>query len=110
MIATKKRGSLTRAVYCNLDAQCRGGLYVPLTTIYMNKTLGKSLTMAGAVMLLMSLMMMVGNYVGGVLFDRWSPYLTGVLGAGLSLIAMILLIFFSRLADLCGFAGDRGFW
>lgn len=66
----------------------------PLTTIYMNKTLGKSLTMAGAVMLLMSLMMMVGNYVGGVLFDRWSPYLTGVLGAGLSLIAMILLIFF----------------
>lgn len=37
---------------------------------------------------------MVGNYVGGILFDRWSPYRTGILGAGLSLMAMITLIFF----------------
>lgn len=65
----------------------------PLTTIYMNKMLHKSLTTAGMTLLVMSMMMMVGNYVGGRLFDRWSPYKTGLLGAGMSLIAMIVLIF-----------------
>lgn len=65
----------------------------PLTTIYMNKMLHKSLTTAGMTLLIMSLMMMVGNYVGGRLFDHWSPYKTGLLGAGLSLAAMIALIF-----------------
>nr|WP_279404221.1 hypothetical protein [Secundilactobacillus kimchicus] len=44
----------------------------PLTTIYMNKMLHKSLTTAGMTLLIMSLMMMVGNYVGGRLFDHWS--------------------------------------
>ncbi|MFC6253916.1 MDR family MFS transporter [Secundilactobacillus hailunensis] len=94
MIATKKEVRLPALFIATLMLNTGAAFMWPLTTIYMNKTLGKSLTMAGAVMLLMSVMMMVGNYVGGVLFDRWSPYLTGVLGAGLSLIAMILLIFF----------------
>lgn len=66
----------------------------PLTTVYMNKQLGESLTTAGIVLLIMSLLMMVGNYVGGILFDRWSPYKTGILGAGLSLVAMITLIWY----------------
>ncbi len=66
----------------------------PLTTVYMNKQLGESLTTAGIVLLIMSLLMMVGNYVGGILFDRWSPYKTGILGAGLSLAAMITLIWY----------------
>ncbi|WP_203651224.1 MDR family MFS transporter [Secundilactobacillus yichangensis] len=94
MIATKKEVRLPSLFIANLMLNTGAAFMWPLTTVYMNKTLDKSLTTAGAVMLIMSLMMMVGNYVGGVLFDRWSPYLTGVAGAGLSLIAMILLIFF----------------
>lgn len=94
MIASKKEVRLPSLFIANLMLNTGAAFMWPLTTVYMNKTLGKSLTTAGAVLLVMSLVMMVGNYVGGVLFDRWSPYLTGVVGAGISLVAMILLIFF----------------
>lgn len=94
MIATKKEVRLPSLFIANLMLNTGAAFMWPLTTVYMNKTLHESLTTAGAVLLIMSLMMMIGNYVGGVLFDRWSAYLTGILGAGLSLIAMILLIFF----------------
>lgn len=70
MIATKKEVRLPALFIATLMLNTGAAFMWPLTTIYMNKTLGKSLTMAGAVMLLMSVMMMVGNYVGGVLFDR----------------------------------------
>lgn len=94
MIASKKEIRLPVLFIANLMLNTGAAFMWPLTTVYMNKTLGESLTTAGAVLLIMSLVMMVGNYVGGVLFDRWSPYLTGVVGAGISLVAMILLIFF----------------
>ncbi len=66
----------------------------PLTTVYMNQTLGESLTTSGTVLLFMSLLMIVGNYIGGIMFDRWSPYLAGLIGSGMSLAAIIILIFF----------------
>lgn len=46
----------------------------PLTTMYVNKYLGQTLTTAGVVMLLISIAMMAGNYIGGWLFDHWSSY------------------------------------
>ncbi|GAX06650.1 major facilitator superfamily transporter [Secundilactobacillus pentosiphilus] len=94
MIASKKEVRLPALFIANLMLNTGAAFMWPLTTVYMNKTLGESLTTAGAVLLIMSLVMMVGNYVGGILFDRWSPYLTGVAGAGISLVAMVLLIFF----------------
>ncbi|GAX03526.1 major facilitator superfamily transporter [Secundilactobacillus pentosiphilus] len=94
MIASKKEVRLPALFIANLMLNTGAAFMWPLTTVYMNKTLGESLTTAGAVLLIMSLVMMVGNYVGGILFDRWSPYLTGVTGAGISLVAMVLLIFF----------------
>ncbi len=94
MIATRKEVRLPSLFIANLMLNTGAAFMWPLTTVYMNKMLGESLTTAGAVLLVMSLMMMVGNYIGGVLFDRWSPYLTGILGAGISLVGMILLIFF----------------
>ena len=44
-------------------------------------------------MLFMSLAMMVGNYIGGWLFDHWSQYKTALIGVSLSTLAIFLLIF-----------------
>lgn len=65
----------------------------PLTTMYVNKYLGQTLTTAGIVMLLVSVAMMFGNYIGGWLFDHWSSYRTALLGVICSTIPIILLIF-----------------
>ena len=65
----------------------------PLTTMYMHNYLHESLTKAGVVMLLMSICMMVGNYLGGWLFDHWDQYQTAVLGVTISTVAIFTLIF-----------------
>ncbi|MBB1079633.1 MFS transporter [Limosilactobacillus sp. STM2_1] len=65
----------------------------PLTTMYLHNYLGQSLTTAGLVMLVMSLAMMSGNYLGGWLFDHWRQYQTALLGVSLSTLAIFLLIF-----------------
>lgn len=65
----------------------------PLTTMYMHNYLHESLTTAGVVMLLMSICMMVGNYLGGWLFDHWDQYHTAVLGVTISTVAIFNLIF-----------------
>ena len=46
----------------------------PLTTIYMHEYLGESLTVAGIVLFLNSMFMVIGNSLGGWLFDHWQPY------------------------------------
>jgi MFS family permease len=38
--------------------------------------------------------MILGNYLGGYLFDRWSAYKTSMIGISVSSIAIVLLIFF----------------
>ena len=48
----------------------------PLNTIYMKEELNKSLTIAGIVLLINSLGMVVGNLLGGVLFDKLGGYKT----------------------------------
>lgn len=65
----------------------------PLTTMYVNKYLGQTLTTAGIVMLLISVSMMIGNYSGGWLFDHWSSYRTALLGVICSTLPIVLLIF-----------------
>ncbi|WP_263862174.1 MDR family MFS transporter [Furfurilactobacillus siliginis] len=65
----------------------------PLTTIYLHNYLHESLTLSGLVLLGMSLMMIVGDSVGGYLFDHWKPYETGILSAALATVAVIALIF-----------------
>lgn len=65
----------------------------PLTTMYLHNYLGQSLTTAGFVMLVMSIAMMSGNYLGGWLFDHWRQYQTALIGVSLSTLAIFLLIF-----------------
>ncbi|MBC8743686.1 MFS transporter [Lactobacillus sp. Marseille-P7033] len=65
----------------------------PLTTMYLHNYLGQSLTTAGFVILVMSIAMMSGNYLGGWLFDHWRQYQTALIGVSLSTLAIFLLIF-----------------
>ncbi|WMZ57162.1 MDR family MFS transporter [Staphylococcus pseudintermedius] len=66
----------------------------PLNTIYMNEELDKSLSTAGLVLMVNSFGMIVGNILGGTLFDKLGGYRTIMLGTIVSLCATILLNFF----------------
>lgn len=72
-----------------------GGSFLwPLNTIYIHNELGRSLAFAGVVLMLNQGATIVGNLIGGVLFDKYSPYKTIVYGTILSLISATLLALF----------------
>lgn len=64
----------------------------PLVTIYINEYLHRSLTVAGIVLLLVSVAMVAGNLLGGRLFDHWKPYSTLIGAAGLAVLSTAILI------------------
>ncbi|MRX72375.1 MFS transporter [Bacillus lacus] len=66
----------------------------PLNTIYIHEYLGKSLTVAGAVLMLNSAASVAGNLFGGVLFDKIGGYKSILLGIFITLFAVIGLVFF----------------
>lgn len=63
----------------------------PLHTIYMHDYLGQSLTMAGFVLMINAGTGVVGNLLGGYLFDRIGGYKSIMFGTILSVFALILL-------------------
>lgn len=66
----------------------------PLNTIYMKEELGKSLTVAGLVLMINSFGMVVGNLLGGTLFDKLGGYRTILIGTFTCLCSTTLLNFF----------------
>ena len=66
----------------------------PLNTIYMNEELNKSLTVAGLVLLINSMGMVVGNLLGGTLFDKLGGYKTILLGTAICLFSTTFLNLF----------------
>lgn len=66
----------------------------PLTTIYIHDYLNKSLTMAGIILFINSAFTMLGNALGGWLFDRWHPYQTVLIGVTTGSISTLLLVLF----------------
>ncbi|WP_299089275.1 MFS transporter [uncultured Metabacillus sp.] len=66
----------------------------PLNTIYIHEHLGKSLTVAGVVLMLNSAASVIGNLVGGVLFDRIGGYKSIMTGIIITLVAVVTLMFF----------------
>lgn len=66
----------------------------PITTLYMHDNLGESMTTAGLVLMIMSLLMMFGSWLGGRFFDRWNPYKAMVIAVAISLLDLIALTFF----------------
>ncbi|MYV36179.1 MFS transporter [Weissella cibaria] len=65
----------------------------PIATLYMHNVLHETMTMAGMVVMGLSIMMMIGSWVGGHLFDRWNPY-KSILGAVALATAMLAALTF----------------
>ena len=63
----------------------------PLHTIYMHDYLGQSLTMAGLVLMLNAGTGVIGNLLGGFLFDRIGGYKSIVFGILLSILTLAAL-------------------
>jgi len=68
------------------------GFILPVNTIFIHKNLHESLTTAGLALMAYSVLMMVGNAIGGVMFDRFSRRGTLYIGY---LIAIVSLVFMS---------------
>ncbi|MFC3883293.1 MDR family MFS transporter [Bacillus songklensis] len=66
----------------------------PLNTIYIHEHLGKSLSVAGVVLMLNSGASVVGNLLGGVLFDKVGGYKSILSGILITLAALVTLVFF----------------
>ncbi len=65
----------------------------PLNTIYIHDHLGKSLSVAGIVLMLNSGASVIGNLIGGSLFDKIGGYKSILLGVTITLTALIGLTF-----------------
>jgi MFS family permease len=65
----------------------------PLNTIYIHDLLGKSLSVAGFVLMLNSGASVIGNLIGGYFFDKIGGYKSILLGIGITLLALISLTF-----------------
>jgi MFS family permease len=63
----------------------------PLNTIYIHEQLGKSLSIAGIVLMLNSAASVIGNLIGGSLFDKIGGYKSVLIGIGITLWALICL-------------------
>lgn len=61
----------------------------PLNTIYLHEHLGKTLSMAGLVLLANALASVVGNLCGGGLFDKFGGYQTAMAGVIITLLSSV---------------------
>jgi MFS family permease len=81
----------------------------PLNTIYIHDHLGKSLSVAGIVLMLNSGANVIGNLIGGSLYDKIGGYKSILLGIGISLLALIGLTFWHGWPDYIIFLTIAGF-
>ncbi|AYM02015.1 MDR family MFS transporter [Levilactobacillus yiduensis] len=94
MWKTKREVSMAGIVSATLLLNAAAACMWPLTTVYMHNQLHQTLTLAGIALLGMSLCMILGNWLGGWLFDNWSPFYSGIVGTLCSFVPMTTLIFF----------------
>ena len=67
----------------------------PMNTIYMEYELGKSVQVAGIVLMLQAIFNLFGNLLGGFLFDRIGGRKTVIIGIVLSFITVSLMAYFT---------------
>lgn len=61
----------------------------PLNTIYIHDILGKSLSVAGLVLMVNAFASVIGNLIGGILFDKIGGYRSILLGISITITALI---------------------
>lgn len=66
----------------------------PLNTIFIHQELGKSLSVAGLVLMLNAGAGVIGNLIGGRLFDRIGGYKTILLGITITMVSAFTLAFY----------------
>ncbi len=66
----------------------------PLNTIYIHDYLGKSLTVAGFVLMLNNGASVIGNLIGGTLFDKFGGYRSILIGIIITMFAVTGLVFY----------------
>lgn len=81
----------------------------PLHTIYMHEHLGQTLTMAGFVLMINAGTGVIGNLLGGYLFDRIGGYKSIMFGIILSMISLMLLTFWHGWPEYIWFVAILGF-
>lgn len=65
----------------------------PLNTIYLHNELGKSLSLAGMVLMLNAGASVIGNLLGGTMFDKIGGYKSILIGIIISMCSLIGIIF-----------------
>lgn len=71
-----------------------GGSFLwPLNTIYMHNVLGQSLAFAGMILMFNQLAAVLGNLLGGILYDRYSAYRSILIATSIALTAAFILTF-----------------
>lgn len=65
----------------------------PLNTIYLHNELGKSLSLAGLVLMLNSGASVLGNLLGGTMFDKYGGYRSILIGIVISMLSLIGILF-----------------
>ncbi|WP_119318512.1 MFS transporter [Companilactobacillus formosensis] len=65
------------------------GFILPVNTIFIHKNLHESLVTAGFALMVYSAFMMIGNALGGFMFDRFSKRGTLYIGYGISIISLL---------------------
>lgn len=81
----------------------------PLHTIYMHKHLGQTLTMAGFVLMINAGTGVIGNLLGGYLFDRIGGYKSIMFGIILSMASLLMLTFWHGWPEYIWFVAILGF-
>jgi MFS family permease len=66
----------------------------PLNAIYVHEHLGKSMSIAGLVLMMNSGASVIGNLIGGALFDKIGGFKSMMLGIMTTLMTLIALVFF----------------
>lgn len=82
----------------------------PFNTLYIHEFLGESMTLAGMALLVNSALAIVGNYIGGTLFDRIGGKRTLVFSVGLLLMSSFgFLLFHATFSGYLIWLGLIGF-
>jgi MFS family permease len=113
IVIVKERFFMPRALWLliiGMAVNVTGSSFLwPLNTIYIHDHLGKSLSVAGVVLMLNSAASVIGNLYGGSLFDKIGGYKSILLGICISLSALVGLTFWHGWPEYIVFLTIIGF-